>query len=137
MAGSYTVRVTVTDDAGCSNSRKFTGQTVSCNGGPQATVSRQLTIASVTPPPVKITEAKISAKRHRVIFTFKALTAASWFQCALIKRTKHITPPKPHFLGCMSPKTYKHLKAGKYTFEVRALNAHGRGKLAEKNFTIT
>jgi hypothetical protein len=31
------------------------------------------------------------------------------FQCPLVK---------PSFSACRSPKTYKHLKPGKYTFEV-------------------
>ncbi|SEC40249.1 6-phosphogluconolactonase, cycloisomerase 2 family [Amycolatopsis lurida] len=38
-SGPRTVRVTVTDDEGCSTKAVFTGQTVSCNGGPRATAS--------------------------------------------------------------------------------------------------
>ena len=33
--GTYNVTLTVTDDAGCSIARTFTGQTMSCNGGLQ------------------------------------------------------------------------------------------------------
>jgi hypothetical protein len=51
------------------------------------------------------------------------------FQCALVK---------PSFSACRSPKTYKHLKPGKYTFEVRAFNAAGADPTpAKKSFTIT
>jgi 6-phosphogluconolactonase (cycloisomerase 2 family) len=42
--GEYTVTLTVTDDAGCSTTRTFTGQTVSCNGSPLARLSHRATI---------------------------------------------------------------------------------------------
>jgi hypothetical protein len=32
---------------------------------------------------------------------------------------------KPRFKKCRSPKAYRHLRAGKYTFEVRALSSAG------------
>ena len=53
-AGTYTVTLTVTDDIGCSTTRKFTGQTVSCDGGPSATASRQITIAPPPSPPAPV-----------------------------------------------------------------------------------
>ena len=43
---TYTVTLTVTDDIGCSTAVVFTGQTASCNGGPQARTSHALTIAA-------------------------------------------------------------------------------------------
>ena len=46
---TYTVTLTVTDDAGCSTAQTFTGQTVSCNGSPAARVSHQVTITMATP----------------------------------------------------------------------------------------
>jgi DNA-binding beta-propeller fold protein YncE len=45
--GTYTVALTVTDDAGCSTTQTFTGQTMSCNGGSGAHTTNQVTI---TPP---------------------------------------------------------------------------------------
>jgi YVTN family beta-propeller protein len=42
--GSYHATLTVTDDAGCSTDQTFTGQTVSCNGGPQATISHRVRV---------------------------------------------------------------------------------------------
>ena len=42
--GSYVVSLTVSDDAGCSTTQVFTGQTVSCNGGPVATASATITV---------------------------------------------------------------------------------------------
>jgi len=46
-AGTYAVRLTVTDDAGCSTAFVFTGQTAYCNGGPGASE----TLAISVPPP--------------------------------------------------------------------------------------
>ncbi len=51
--GEYAVTLTVTDNAGCSTTIVFTGQTVSCNGGPTAIKTLEITVA--LPPPVPIT----------------------------------------------------------------------------------
>lgn len=50
--GTYTARVLVTDEIGCSvpSTRTFTGQTAHCNGDPQATTTRQVVIAEVAAP---------------------------------------------------------------------------------------
>jgi DNA-binding beta-propeller fold protein YncE len=64
-AGSYTVRLTVADDAGCSTAFVFTGQTAYCNGGPQA--SR--TTAIVVPP-----ARAIGAKREAPVISAASLT---------------------------------------------------------------
>jgi 6-phosphogluconolactonase (cycloisomerase 2 family) len=47
--GTYTARVTVVDQDGCSTAVVFTGQTASCNGGPKATATRPVTIESAAP----------------------------------------------------------------------------------------
>jgi hypothetical protein len=52
--GNYTAKLTVTDDIGCSTAVVFTGLTASCNGGPQAQTTRQLTIAAPSAPSVKL-----------------------------------------------------------------------------------
>ena len=89
------------------------------------------------PPGTKITEVNISSKHHQAKFSFKAIGTATGFQCALVKEKPHHKQPKPHFARCRSPKTYKQLKPGKYTFEVRAFNARGRDPTpAKKSFTI-
>lgn len=43
--GTYTARLTVTDDAGCSTEHVFTGHTSTCNGSVVATTSQQVTVA--------------------------------------------------------------------------------------------
>jgi hypothetical protein len=55
--------LTVTDDAGCSTALEFTGQTVSCNGGPQAQTTRALTIAAA--PSVQISSPANGARYTR------------------------------------------------------------------------
>lgn len=93
-------------------------------------------------PHTKLRHAKISAKRHQAKFSFSG-TNATGFQCALVKaasakggKKKH-KHQKPSFKSCRSPKTYKHLKAGHYTFYVRAVNAAGRDPHPAKHtFTI-
>jgi hypothetical protein len=117
--GSYSCRVTATNQAGS------TSQT-----------SAPLTVTSVT---ATISKAKISSKHHSAKFTFTA-PSATGFQCALVKKPKgkhgkH--KPKPKYHSCNSPKTYKHLKRGRYTFFVRPLISGIAGTPASKNFKIT
>jgi DNA-binding beta-propeller fold protein YncE len=139
--GSYTVTLRVTDDAGCSSVFLFTGQTAYCNGGPRAIATRQISVAKpsstgMKPTGVKITKANISSKRHTARFSFKALGNKTSFQCALIKHRKRGKQPKPRFKRCQAPKTYEHLKAGRYTFLVRALSGAGPGRPTSREFRI-
>jgi YVTN family beta-propeller protein len=131
--GNYTAAVTVADDAGCSTNLVYTGQTASCNGGPSANATAPVAIASPQRPNTKITKAKISRRAGKAKFTFKAVkVAATGFQCAL--KSKH---RKPKFRSCKSPKTYRHVKRGRYTFEVRAFDAAGKDPTpAKKRFSI-
>jgi hypothetical protein len=102
----------------------------SCSG-------QTVTVTAPTQPRAKITAATISSKLHRASFKFKA-SGARGFQCALVKQPpgKHHKKPKPSYRACKSPKTYKHLKRGRYTFYVRALGAAGPGTPATKKFKI-
>ncbi len=116
--GSYSCRTTATNTAG--------------------TASQTSAPFTVHPPKrPQITKAKISSKHHSATFTFKA--GASGSQCALTKRPKGKPKKKPipKYRACRSPKTYKHLKHGRYTFHVRALSAGTPGTPANKTFTIT
>lgn len=83
-------------------------------------------------PNTKITRATISSTKRQATFAFKALGTAKGFQCEL----KH--GQKAAFKSCRSPKTYRHLKPGKYTFEVRAGGSAGPDKTpAKKSFRIS
>lgn len=117
---------------------------VTMSSGQSVTASFALTPTpplKPTPPvlPVysKITQAKINAHKHTASFSFSA-RGASGFQCELIPPTKKgHKKPKVTFASCRSPKTYKHLKAGKYTFLVRGVSATGGNRTpARKTFTI-
>lgn len=49
--GEYRVKLTLTDDEGCSTAFVHTGQTASCNGGPSATAERSVSVRAPDPPP--------------------------------------------------------------------------------------
>lgn len=106
----------------------FTGWSGACSGRHACRVSmtaeRAVTAHFALLPNTKITEAKIDAAHQRATFKFKSRGKATGFQCALVRAKKH-RKPKPHFSHCRSPRTYKSLAPGRYTFLVRAVNAGG------------
>jgi hypothetical protein len=141
LAGHQWLRgATPIPGASASTYRALTPGSYSCRttaanaAGTASQTSAPFTVNSPKQP--QITKAKISSKHHSASFTFKA--GASGFQCALAKRRKgkHKKKPTPKYRACKSPKTYKHLKHGRYTFYVRALSAGAPGTPASKNLTI-
>jgi hypothetical protein len=87
---------------------------------------------AVGPPDTKITKSKVSQRRHKAKFKFKAKGTATGFECKL-RGKGH----KKGFRSCDSPKKYKHLKKGKYTFKVRAVGPGGKDPSpAKKRFKI-
>lgn len=91
------------------------------------------TFARIPLPVVKITKTRIDQKKRTASFSFTA-TGATGFRCALTKQARNHS--KPSFSRCASPKTYKHLKAGHYTFRVKAHNHNGTGPTASHKFVI-
>ncbi len=71
-------------------------------------------------PNTKILGATISSQKREATFRFTAIGRAVGFECALPSSHR-----KPTFTACRSPKTYKQLRAGEHTFEVRAIGAGG------------
>jgi streptogramin lyase len=88
------------------------------------------------PPGAQITKATISSGHRQATFRFKAVDFGTGFQCAFLKLGAHHKQPTALFSSCKSPTTYKHLKAGRYTFEVRALDAARHGTSAGNSFKI-
>jgi PKD domain len=121
-AGDHAVSVLVTDDEGSTNVATHTVTVASSTGPPQAT----------PPPGTTIQKAKIKPDAGSAKFTFAATGEASAFECALAKKKK-----PPRFAPCTSPKKYKNLKPGKYTFEVAAIGPGGTDSSpAKKKFRI-
>jgi hypothetical protein len=71
-------------------------------------------------PDTKITLAKIMPARHKAKFAFSGVGATTRFQCKL-KKAHHTAS----FTSCTSPRVYRHLSRGKYTFFVRATGPGG------------
>ena len=114
--GPHTVTVNATDALGASS-----------------TSTSNYAVAT-TPVKPKITKTTIDSTRRTASFKFTDTGVITGYQCALIKRRKKLS--KPHFISCRSPKTYKHLKHGKYTVEVQALVGTLVGPPAKRKFTI-
>lgn len=124
LAGSPTINAGVTSSA---------NGPLDLDGGPR-TVNGKTDIGAyelgtkLTPPhKPRISGAKINRRKRSATFRFTAAGKVTGFQCALIKprKGKHRKKPKVVFSACRSPKTYKHLRHGRYTFEVRAFNSAG------------
>jgi hypothetical protein len=82
--------------------------------------------AVVPPPDTMITGATIKTKNGTAMFKFAGTGAVSGFECELIRpKRKGGKRPRPSFSSCASPRRYNHLKPGRYTFEVRAVNSVG------------
>jgi hypothetical protein len=93
------------------------------------------------PPGTKLGKVKIDAAAGIAHFTFAGTGSASGFACELVrpapKGAKKPKRGKSTFARCKSPKTYKHLKPGRYTFEVEASGPGGTDPTpAKRGFTI-
>ncbi len=125
--GNYTCTVTATNQAG-SATQTSAAFAVSTPVNPPPTTHK--------PPNVTITSERVSQAKHTATFKFKATRGATGFKCALVKQTQAGHKPKVTFRTCSSPKTYKNLAVGKYTFEVKATSAAGTGPVATRTFKI-
>jgi alpha-tubulin suppressor-like RCC1 family protein len=145
----------------------FAGFTGPCSGTAPCQVrmdADQSVTATFGPPKgTKITKARIrqgkkqkkGARRKpkpqaKATFAFSAPGVVSGYQCKLVrkkpkpKRAKRrrraesaARRAKPRFTSCASPKRYKKLRKGRYTFKVRALNALGtEAKPAVRKFKV-
>lgn len=118
ISGSYTLTKI------CDGTLTYSGSDVSgaCGSTPPPSPS------GGARPDTRITARAIDKRRRSAVFKFKAVGSATAFQCALVKQQrsrKHHKAAKPSFSSCKSPKAYKHLARGHYTFYVRAVGAGG------------
>jgi hypothetical protein len=109
-----------------------------CSGGGDYARLTYNALTTFTPPfGTVISKKKIVKKKHKAKFEFSASGHVTGFECALGRSKKGKKNPKLSFSSCSSPKLYKHLRTGKYTFQVRALNPSGPdANPATKKFRI-
>jgi hypothetical protein len=103
------------DDFGCSGTGDYARLTYNA-------------LTTFTPPfGTEISKAKINRKKHTAKFLFGAAGTVTGFECSLTrpKKKKKGKKSAASFAACSSPKLYKKLKPGKYTFQVRGTNSAG------------
>lgn len=82
------------------------------------------------PLKVKIGSASISSKKRQARFTFSTAKRRS-MRCSLVRSKRK---PSSKYASCHSPKTYKHLKRGRYLFSVKT--SERNAKPTTRGFSI-
>jgi hypothetical protein len=111
------------------------------DAGPPVQSSSALVMLDVQlppPPGIELGRSSVSRRRHSASFRFSGTGFVTTFECALVKRATgpHRYPPAVRFFRCTSPKTYRHLRSGSYSFRVRAQNLGGASVTASHSFKI-
>jgi DNA-binding beta-propeller fold protein YncE len=115
--GEYRCRVTAENHAGAASQMSAAyGVSASASSSPPP-----LGTSSPAKPNTKLAKATIDAQEGKATFKFRSVGVSTEFQCTLL--SKHHRKPK--FTRCKSPKAYKHLAPGSFTFEVRAVGPGG------------
>ena len=130
----------------------FAGFSGACAGTGlcRVTMGQDQSVEATFGPPkgTTITKAKISSRKMSALFRFAAPGAITGFECELIRPRPHrhhrkrksarrVERAKPRFAACASGKLYRHLRAGRYTFKVRAIDILGADAVpASKRFKI-
>jgi hypothetical protein len=134
----YNGGATVTLRAVPAGGSEFAGWSGGGCSGIQAcamTIGSAQTITAVFkqgPPATNLLGSKIGSTKGTATFAFSGTGVTSGFDCTLIRKHGHA-----HFAACSSPMTYRHLKPGSYTFEVRAVGPEGPStQPATKQFRI-
>jgi PKD domain len=129
---TYTATLTVTDDAGCSTTLVFTGQTASCNGGPRAQTTRQLTIAQLSPPTPAPPSARISSPASGARYTRGQLVSAH-YAC-------QDGTGGPGIASCAGPvatgQPINTTTVGRHSFKVTATSKDGQTATSTVTYTV-
>jgi len=128
--GTYTATLTVTDQAGCSTTVVFTGQTASCNGGPTATTAHRVTVLG---PPT----ATITTPADRGTYT-QGQTVNAAYTCADSTNGPGL---KPGTAGCSGTvangSAINTTSTGTQAFSVTATSTDGQTTTQTVHYTIT
>lgn len=105
---------------------------------PPTAAGPALPTVSTEPPRTRLTQTVITRRKRRATFRFDAVGAATGFQCKLTRpRSARRTRGPARFSGCRSPRSYKRLTPGRYTFKLRAVGPGGPDPTpAERNFRV-
>jgi alpha-tubulin suppressor-like RCC1 family protein len=128
---------------GLDNAR-FAGFTGACRGlepcSVTMNVSHELTATFGAPKGTKIVNSRVVRRAGKAQFGFSTPGAVTGFECSLArprKAKRKGKAAKPRFSRCKSPVRYRKLRAGRYTFKVRARNIVGvEARPATKKFTV-
>ncbi len=119
---------------GAGKANGFAGFSGACKGTApcQVKLDKDKTVTATfgRPKGTRIIKAKLNAAQGSASFSFTAPGAITGYQCQLIK-------PRKRFSKCRSPVRYQHLRPGRYTFRVRALDKFGPDpEPAVRHFTV-
>ena len=111
---------------GCSG----TGTCTVENGPPDSLAA---VTATFNPPPTDTTITKVTVNRwnHTARFKFTATNSPTGYECELVvppraaKKHRHRKRVTPTYRACLSPKGYRNLARGHYTFNVYAVGPGG------------
>jgi len=107
---------------GAGRANAFAGFSGACKGTAPCQVKlgadKTVTATFGRPKGTRILKAKVDPAHGSALFRFSALGAITGYQCQLLK-------PHRRFSKCRSPVRYRHLKSGRYTFRVRAMDIFG------------
>jgi DNA-binding beta-propeller fold protein YncE len=115
--GDYRCRVTAENHAGTAS------QTSDAHGVSASAPNPPPPLGPPSPakPDTKLVKATIDAQEGEATFKFRSIGVSTEFQCTLLSKDRR----KPRFTHCGSPKAYRHLAPGSFTFEVRAVGPGG------------
>ncbi len=93
--------------------------------GQSASAALSINVGDPPAPDTLLGKRTIKQRKHRATFSFSSSGQAIRFECALVRAHSSRKKRAPSYQACRSPKTYKHLLRGHYTFYVRAVGDGG------------